>query len=65
MDDVPGNYLNVTYELNENKGITALSVSQGDFPKVAEGEKRYKETLSEGEGWNPILIQIKNLTENN
>ena len=63
MADVPENYLNVIYELQEIDGKTMLTVSQGDFSTVANGEQRYKEVYNNGEGWNPILIQIKSLVE--
>ena len=63
MADVPENYLTVTYDLKENNGQTVLTVSQGDFNKVADGEKRYKETYNNGEGWNPILVQVKAIAE--
>lgn len=63
MADVPENYLTVTYKLKENNGQTVLTVSQGDFNKVADGEKRYKETYNNGEGWNPILVQVKAIAE--
>lgn len=61
--DVPENYLTVTYKLTENNGTTTLDVSQGDFSKVAEGEKRYKDAHNNGEGWKPILVQIKAIAE--
>lgn len=63
--DIPENYLNVTYELTENSGKTILNVSQGDYSKVADGQRRYWEALNNGEGWNPILIEIKKLVETN
>jgi len=63
MPDVPENYLTVTYDLAEADGETTLTVTQGDYHKVAEGEKRYKESYNNGEGWNPILVQIKHLLE--
>lgn len=62
--DIPENYLTVTYGLKEQNGDTLLTVTQGDFSKVAEGERRYAETNNGGEGWNPILVQIKALAEN-
>ncbi|HWB27203.1 MAG TPA: SRPBCC domain-containing protein [Chitinophagaceae bacterium] len=64
IPDIPENYLAVTYALSENDGITTLTVSQGDFSTVAEGEKRYIDTYNNGEGWNPILAQVKALAEN-
>jgi uncharacterized protein YndB with AHSA1/START domain len=64
MEDIPENYLTVTYRLeNADAEKTLLTVTQGDFNKVAEGEKRYLETYNNGEGWNPILVQIKKLVE--
>jgi uncharacterized protein YndB with AHSA1/START domain len=63
LPDIPENYLTVTYELTAENGQTALTVTQGDYSKVADGEKRYKETYNNGEGWNPILVQIKSLVE--
>lgn len=61
--DVPENYLNVTYKLEEQKGQTILTVMQDGFENAAEGEKRYKDVSNNGEGWNPILVQIKQLVE--
>ena len=61
--DLPENYLTVTYTLKEENGITNLVVTQGDYSKVAEGEKRYQDSYNNGEGWNPILIEIKKLVE--
>lgn len=63
IDDVSENYLWVTYDLQETNGKTKLTVRQGDYSTVAEGEKRYKDSYNNGEGWNPILIQIKRLVE--
>ena len=61
--DVPQNYLTVTYELITQNNETILNVTQGDYNIVAEGERRYNEAYNNGEGWNPILILIKNLVE--
>ncbi|MBS1771454.1 MAG: SRPBCC domain-containing protein [Bacteroidetes bacterium] len=63
IPDIPENYLFVTYRLTEHNGTTTLYVSQGDYSKVAMGEKRYRETYNNGEGWNPILVQIKAIAE--
>src|ERR1700753_986040 len=57
--DVPENYVTVTYTLTETNGETLLEVTQGDFAGVANGQQRYEETYNNGEGWNPILVQIK------
>lgn len=63
ITDIPENYLNVSYILSEKNGVTTFTVTQGDYNKVAEGEKRYKEGSNNGEGWNPILQEIKKLAE--
>lgn len=63
IPDIPENYLTVTYSLSESNGLTELTVTQGDYSTVADGEKRYLETYNNGEGWNPILVQIKQLVE--
>lgn len=63
IEDIPENYLTVTYSLVSANGDTLLTVTQGDYSKVAEGEKRYNDSYNNGEGWNPILQQIKALAE--
>lgn len=63
IDDLAENYLTVTYRLTEIEGNTILEVTQGDYSKVAEGERRYQEAFNSGEGWNPILIAIKGVAE--
>ena len=63
IDDLAENYLTVTYRLAEKEGETILEVTQGDYSKVAEGERRYQEAYNSGEGWNPILVEIKKVAE--
>ena len=63
IPDIPENYLSVTYLLEEKNNQTLLTVTQGDYNTVADGEKRYKESYNNGEGWNPILVQIKAILE--
>ncbi len=58
LEDIPENYLTVTYNLSEQNGQTILTVTQGDYAKVGDGEKRYNESVSGG-GWEPILFKIK------
>lgn len=60
--DVDENYLTVTYTLQEETGKTKLTVTQGDYPTVADGEKRFRETM-QGGCWEPIFIQMKKLVE--
>ena len=61
--DIPENYLNVTYKLESYGEDTKLTVIQDGFECAAEGEKRYEDVYNKGEGWNPILVQIKALVE--
>jgi uncharacterized protein YndB with AHSA1/START domain len=65
IEDIPKNYLDVTYLLTEENGATTFTVTQGDYNTVADGERRYKEGYNNGEGWNPILVEIKKITEAN
>lgn len=65
IDDLSENYLTVTYDLTVENGQTLFTVTQGDYSTVAEGERRYAEAYNNGEGWNPILAQIKKLVEEN
>ena len=65
MTDIPENYLNVTYLLEEQNGQINLIISQDGFEDAADGEKRYKDVQNNGEGWNPILVAIKKLVESN
>jgi uncharacterized protein YndB with AHSA1/START domain len=63
MADIPENYLDVEYALTEENGKTTFTVTQSGFENAADGEKRYKDTYNNGEGWTPILVQIKALVE--
>ncbi|HYC83690.1 MAG TPA: SRPBCC domain-containing protein [Chryseosolibacter sp.] len=63
IEDKPENYTTVTYSLTASGGFTVLEVTQGDFSKVAEGERRFREVAEAG-GWEPILKEIKKLVEN-
>lgn len=65
IDDTSENYLRVTYELIPDGSQTILNVTQGDYSTVAEGERRYQDSYNNGEGWNPILVEIKKLLEGN
>ena len=62
ISDLPENYLTVSYHLQEKDGHTLLGVSQGDYSTVADGPNRYKHTV-DGGGWDPLLVQIKQLLE--
>lgn len=55
--------ITITYTLEARNGQTQLTVTQGDYARVTDGERRYREADNNGEGWNPILAQIKELVE--
>jgi uncharacterized protein YndB with AHSA1/START domain len=61
--DVPENYLSVEYILEQRKDAIVLSVIQDGFEGAAEGRKRFEETYNNGEGWKPMLVQIKAVAE--
>lgn len=63
IPDIPENYLTVTYKLTQENTATLLEVIQGDYASVADGEKRYQDSYNNGEGWNPILVMIKQFAE--
>lgn len=63
MPDIPENYLNVEYILTPHGNTTELRVTQSGFEHAANGEARFKEATNNGEGWNPIMIQIKQIAE--
>ena len=60
MEDIPENYLTVTYELLPVDGGTELTVSQRDFSSVAQGEKRYQDSQN---GWKLVLPKMKEIVE--
>jgi uncharacterized protein YndB with AHSA1/START domain len=62
LEDIPANYLTVTCRLVAHDGGTRLDVSQGDFARVGDGQRRYEHTVAGG-GWGTILAKIKSLSE--
>jgi uncharacterized protein YndB with AHSA1/START domain len=61
IPDIPENYLTMIYELQAKGGrASSLEMIQGDYAKVAEGQKRYDETVN---GDDFILTAIKKLAE--
>lgn len=62
LADIPQNYLTVTYQLKPIGDATELTVTQGDYAAVGNGEQRYADTMAGG-GWSSILVQIKQLAE--
>lgn len=62
LEDIPENYLTVTYTLENKNGQTLLIATQGDYSKVGDGERRYNHMM-EGGGWGSVLKEIKKLVE--
>jgi hypothetical protein len=60
LEDIPFDYLTVTYELIPTDKSLRLKVSQGDFAVAANGEKRYADTVA---GWDMVLPRIKTIAE--
>lgn len=55
VPDTPDNYLKITYELVPGDGGTSLIITQGDFSRVANGEKRYQDAVA---GWDHALKSL-------
>ncbi|HEX4021243.1 MAG TPA: SRPBCC domain-containing protein [Acidobacteriaceae bacterium] len=61
MADIPSNYLTMQYRLTtRGDHASTLEITQGDFAKVEEGERRYKDSL---DGDNSVLEGIKKVAE--
>lgn len=60
--DIPANYLTATYTLSKQQNGTLLEVTQGDYAKVAEGNKRYQDSVASG-GWMPVLEGVRKIAE--
>jgi len=60
VPDIPSNYLTMIYEIKEQGKGLVFELVQGDYSKVAEGQKRYEDTLK---GDDFILVKIKELAE--
>jgi len=60
LEDLPHNYILLTYTLSEKKGQTILQVEQGDYSKVDNGQSRLEESEK---GWDYVLPLLKELVE--
>lgn len=58
--DVPSNYVQATYELTPKLGKTVLSITQGDYSRVEDGNKRFNDANG---SWNQTLNALKTLVE--
>ncbi|KAA3651718.1 MAG: SRPBCC domain-containing protein [Bacteroidetes bacterium] len=59
-DDVINNHLTINYQLQDLVGKTQLNILQEGFATVADGEKRYQDSV---EGWNHSIPIIKETAE--
>jgi uncharacterized protein YndB with AHSA1/START domain len=61
IEDIPANYLKMTYDLKEDgEGSMVLEIAQGDFAAVANGQKRYEDVMA---GDDHLMQAIKKLAE--
>lgn len=56
IEDKPENYVNITYELQDQGGKTTLTITQENIP--SEEMKQHSE-----QNWNKVLQDLKNLLE--
>ena len=62
IDGTSSTNLMVTYSLKPQGEKTILTVTQGDYSQVNEGQRRYDEAINAG-GWSSLLVEIKKLVE--
>ncbi len=60
--NLPENHLTARYTLTAQGSSTLLKVTQGNYATVAEGPKRYADTMAQG-GWGGLLEKLKALIE--
>lgn len=61
--DSPENYLTITWKLKAAEEGVLLTVTRGDYAKIAGGEERYREAEIKGGGWNATLLKVKEVAE--
>lgn len=60
LEDIPANYIDVTYTLSQQGPNTILEISQGDFAGAENAVKRYEESAN---GWDYAIQGLKALLE--
>jgi uncharacterized protein YndB with AHSA1/START domain len=60
LEDIPENYVSLTYTLRQKGDRTILGLSQGDYSKVANREQRMIDTEK---GWDYALPLLKKVVE--
>lgn len=60
LEDVPANYIDVTYTLRSQGQNTLLDITQGDFSGAENAAKRYEESAN---GWDYAIQGLRALLE--
>ena len=58
LKDIPENYVNLTYALEETPQGTLLKITQGDYIGAEDAQKRFEDSLK---GWEMVIPMMKNL----
>ncbi len=58
LEDVPSNYVNLTYELKANPQGTLLTLTQGDYAGVEKADSRYADSIR---GWEMVIPLMQKL----
>ena len=60
IQDIPENYVNLTYELIKLEKGALLKIKQGDFSGAENAEKRYQESEA---GWEMVIPLMKDIID--
>lgn len=61
IEDIPENYVHLTYKVTPIENGSRLLINQVYLKTAADAEKRYKESLT---GWDMVIEVMKKLIEN-
>ena len=60
IEDIPENYVELSYRLEEVEEGTKLTITQGDYATVEQGESRMADSAK---GWGMVLPLMKDMVE--
>ena len=60
LQDVPENYVYLTYTLSSQGETTSLHLDQGDYSSVENGQQRYEDTIK---GWEYVYPLMRKVIE--
>ncbi len=60
IEDIPENYVELSYTLEEVEEGTKLTITQGDYATVKQGESRMSDSAK---GWGMVLPLMKEIAE--